>query len=340
MRAAFVRRHGSPDILSIETAPDPAPARGEVVIQVQAVAANYVDLLVIEGAYQFLPKLPFVPGKLPAGTVASVGEDAGAWKTGDRVQTLAEQGGYASRIAVPAAGCIRLPDSMSFTDAAAMGLAYDTAWFAIHERARAAAGETMLVLGASGGVGLAAIQLGKAHGLRVLAGVSNNDKRALVLEAGADAVIDLAVPDLRDGLRQQVHDVTEGRGADIVLDMLGDDYFDAAIRAVAWRGRLVVVGFAAGRIPTLKINYVLLKNIEVSGLQISDYRKRRPDLIRRCYSEIYRLFEEGKLHAPPTSTFELDRVKEALRKLKERQVSGRIVLLPSEPANAVAQPAA
>jgi NADPH2:quinone reductase len=332
MRAAIVRSHGTPDSLAVETLPDPAPARGEVVVRIEAVAANFVDLLVISGGYQFLPGLPFIPGKLPAGTIVAVGENAGEWQAGDRVQTLAEHGGYASRIAVPAAACIRLPDAMSFTAAAAMGLAYDTAWFAIHERARAATGETMLVLGASGGVGLAAIQFGKACGLRVLAGVSNSHKRALVLAAGADVVIDLAVPDLRDGLRQQVHDVTAGRGADIVLDMLGDDFFDAAIRVVAWRGRLVVVGFAAGRIPTLKVNYVLLKNIEVSGLQISDYRRRRPDLIRHCYSEIFRLFAEGRLHAPPTTTFSLERVTEALHKLKERQVSGRIVLLPSDGA--------
>lgn len=330
MRAALVRTHGGPDTLSIEELPDPIPQRDEVVVQIQAVAANFVDLLVIKGAYQFLPKLPFTPGKLPVGTIISLGEDVGEWKIGDRVQTLAEQGGYASKIAVPAKDCIRLPDSISFTDAASMGLAYDTAWFAIHERARARVGETMLVLGASGGVGLAAIQLGKAHGLRVLAGVSSDSKRALVLEAGADAIVDLAAPDLRESLRQQVHEQTDGRGADIVLDMLGGDFFDAAIRAVAWCGRLVVVGFTAGRIPTLKINYVLLKNIEVTGLQISDYRKRRPDLIRHCYSEIFQLVAQGKLHAPPTSMFPLDMLTDALHQLQERKLSGRIVLLPSE----------
>jgi len=153
-------------------------------------------------------------------------------------------------------------------------------------------------------------------------------------------VVDLAVPDLHDSLRQQTHEVTEGHGADIVLDMLGGDFFDAAIRAVAWRGRLVVVGFAAGRIPVLKVNYVLLKNIEVTGLQISDYRRRRPDLIRHCYSEIFRLFEAGRVHAPPTTAFGLDLVKEALHKLQERDISGRIVLLPSEASATGAQTAA
>lgn len=329
MRAAIVRTHGGPDALAVETLPDPVPARGEVVIEVEAVAANFVDLLVIKGAYQFLPALPFIPGKLPVGTITAVAADAGPWRTGDRVQTLAEHGGYASRIAVPATACVRLPDTMTFTEAAAMALACDTAWFAIHDRARASTGETMLVLGASGAVGLAAIELGKACGLRVLAGLTTPAKRALVVAAGADAVIDLAVPDLRDGVRQQVHAVTEGRGADIVLDMLGGDFFDAAIRALAWRGRLVVIGFAAGRIPLLKVNYVLLKNIEVTGLQISDYRRRRPDLIARCYAELFRLFGDGRLHAPPTTAFGLDRVKEALHRLQQRDVAGRIVLLPS-----------
>jgi NADPH2:quinone reductase len=340
MRAALIRQHGSPETLSVETVPDPVPGPGEILVRIEAVAANFVDLLVIEGGYQFLPKLPFIPGKLPSGSVISVGADVKDLNVGDRVQTLAEQGGYATHVVVPAKDCIRLPGSMSFAEAAAMGLAYDTAWFALCERARAKAGETMLVLGASGGVGLAAIQLGKAYGLKVLAGISNEDKRALVLEAGADGVVNLAAPELRESLRQQVYDQTEKRGADVILDMLGGDFFDAAIRAVAWCGRVVVIGFATGRIPTLKINYVMLKNMEVSGLQVSDYRKRKPDLMRHCYAEIFRLFEEKKLHAPPTMTFPLDSVRDALRQLRNRQVSGRIVLLPSETPNVSAQPAA
>jgi len=330
MRAAFVREFGGPETLSIETAPDPVPGPDEVVVDIQATAANFVDLLVIGGKYQFLPPRPFVPGKLPTGIVASVGANVHELKAGDRVLTLAEQGGYATKVSVPAKECIRLPDTMSFVEAAAMALAYDTAWFAIRERARAKANETMLVLGASGGVGLAAIQLGKAYGLRVLAGIANPAKQDLVRDAGADAIIDLAAPELRDSLRQQVYAQTQGEGADIVLDTLGDAFFDAAIRAVAWRGRLVVIGFAAGRIPTLKVNYVLLKNIEVSGLQVSDYRKRMPELMRECYSEIFRLYEAGKLSAPPTTTFGLDDVPAALVSLRDRQNAGRAVLIPTK----------
>jgi NADPH2:quinone reductase len=330
MRAVFVREFGGPETLTLENAPDPLPGPDDVVIDIQATAANFVDLLVIGGKYQFLPPRPFVPGKLPTGIVAGVGSNVRDLKSGDRVLTLAEQGGYATKVSVPAKECIRLPDKMTFVEAAAMALAYDTAWFAIRERARAKENESLLVLGASGGVGLAAIQLGKAYGMHVLAGISNPAKRDLVLNAGADAIIDLSAPDLRESLRQQVYEQTGGRGADVVLDPLGDDFFDAALRAVAWRGRLVVIGFAAGRIPTLKVNYVLLKNIEVSGLQVSDYRKRMPELMRHCYSEIFRLYEAGKLTAPPTTTFGLDEAEVALRSLRDRQTAGRIILIPAK----------
>lgn len=329
MRAVYVRRFGGPDVLSLEGAPDPVAGPGEIVVEIQAVAANFVDLLVIGGTYQFLPKLPFIPGKLPAGVVVAIGENVRDRAVGDRVLTLAEQGGYATRIAVPANACIPLPATMSFVDAAAMALAYDTAWFALCDRARAKPGEVALVLGASGGVGLAAIQIAKVYGLRVLAGISNPDKADLVRAAGADEIIDLAAPNLLDALRQQVFRHTDGRGADVVLDPLGGDFFDAAIRAVAWSGRLVVIGFASGRIPTLKMNYVLLKNIEISGLQISDYRKRRPEQVRHCYSELLGHYETGALRPPPTTTFSLDETGHALRLLHDRTVMGRIVITPA-----------
>ena len=240
--------------------------------------------------------------------------------------TLAEQGGYAEKIAVPAKDCFVLPPHLAFTDAAAMALAYDTAWFALCERGRAKAGETVLVLGASGAVGLAAIQLAKAYGLKVLAGIANPTKAALVTHAGADEIVDLSAPNLLDSLRDQVKGMTQGKGADIILDPLGGDIFDAAIRACAWRGRVVIIGFAAGRIPTLKINYVMLKNMEVSGLQISDYRKRAPQEMAHCLSEIFRLYQESKLTMMPTTILPLEEVKVALKHLVERSAQGRIIL--------------
>ncbi len=215
---------------------------------------------------------------------------------------------------------------MSFVDAAAMALAYDTSWFALRDRARLGPGETVLVLGASGAVGLASIQLAKAMGARVLAGIASKDKEDIVRAAGADALIDLSRPDLRDSLRAQVYAVTDKKGADVVLDPLGGDIFDAALRALAWRGRLVVIGFAAGRIPTVKANYLLVKNIEVSGLQVSDYRKRMPEQMAACFREIFALFEAGTLKPAPIKTYPLEQVATALHDIEDRKARGRIVL--------------
>ena len=326
MRAVNIREFGRVEDLVIETVADPVASPGEVLVNIQATAANFVDLLVISGKYQFLPPRPFIPGKLPTGTVAALGAGVTGLNVGDRVLTLAEQGGYAEKIAVPAKDCFVLPPHLAFTDAAAMALAYDTAWFALCERGRAKAGETVLVLGASGAVGLAAIQLAKAYGLKVLAGIANPTKAALVTQAGADEIVDLSAPNLLDSLRDQVKGMTQGKGADIILDPLGGDIFDAAIRACAWRVRVVIIGFAAGRIPTLKINYVMLKNMEVSGLQISDYRKRAPQEMAHCLSEIFRLYQESKLTMMPTTILPLEEVKVALKHLVERSAQGRIIL--------------
>ncbi len=328
MKAVLIREFGPIESLKIEDVADPVAGPGQVLIDVQATAVNFVDLLVVAGTYQFLPERPFVPGKLPTGIVSAVGEGVTNVRVGDRVLTLAEQGGYAQKALAKATDCFRLPDSMPFVEAASMALAYDTAWFALCERGRAKAGETVLVLGASGAVGLAAVQLAKAYGLKVIAGISGPAKADLVKAAGADAWIDLSKDNLRDSIREQVHALTGGKGADIVLDPLGGDIFDGAVRAVAWCGRMVLIGFAAGRIPTLKMNYVLVKNIEVSGIQVSDYRKRTPDKMAHCMAEIFRLYEEGRLMSSPTRTFPLESVQEALGALQNRKAAARLILLP------------
>jgi NADPH2:quinone reductase len=326
MRAVVVHEFGAPESLAIEDIASPQPGPGEILIDVHAVGVNFVDLLVIGGTYQFLPPRPFTPGKLPAGVVAKVGANVTDFAIGDRVLTTAEQGGYAEQATALADHSYRILDAMSFTDAAAMALAFDTAWFALRERARLRSGETVLVLGATGSVGLAAIQLAKAFGARVLAGVSSMGKAEAVRAAGADEVIDLSVENLRDGLREQVHAVNGGKGADVVIDSLGDRFFAAALRALAWSGRLVVVGFAAGEIPTVKVNYLLVKNIEVSGLQVSDYRKRMPGRMRECFDEIFRLFEKGLVKPPVMSVRPLQGFAEALGQIRDRKAKERIVL--------------
>src|SRR5438132_2200361 len=329
MRAAVVKEFGP--ILShrLDSLPDPTPGPGEVLVAIRAAAVNFVDSLVVTGKYQFLPERPFAPGKLPAGVVTALGAGVQDLPVGDRVLTLAEQGGYAERIVVNARECFKLPKSMSFVDAAAMALVYDTAWFALRERARLRAGESVLVLGATGGVGLAAIQLAKALGAKVLAGVSNPAKAPLAASAGADAIVDLSKENLRDSLREQVFANNNGNGVDIVLDPIGGDAFAAALRALAWRGRLVVIGFAAGRIPSVQANYLLVKNIEVSGLQVSDYRKRMPGQMAVCFKEIFALYEAGKLKPAPTKIYPIEDVVTALTDIRDRKVRGRIVLVPN-----------
>lgn len=331
MKALLIREFGPLDSLKIEEVADPVPASDEVLIEVHATAINYVDTLVVTGAYQFLPERPFSPGKLPAGVVLAVGDSVKGFKPGDRVLTLAEHGGYAQKAVAKAHDCFILPDDLAFEQAAGMALAYDTAWFSLCERGRAKAGETVLVLGATGGVGMAAVQLARAYGLTVIAGVSSPAKRDMVIKAGAHHCVDVSAPNLRDSLREQVYALTDGKGADIVLDPLGGDIFDAALRTVAWCGRLVVIGFAAGRIPTVKVNYLLLKNIEVSGVQVSDYRKRRPEMMRHCMEEIFRLYGEGRLMHTPTTTVPLEGAVDALTQVSTRQAPTRMILTPNTP---------
>lgn len=328
MRAVQVSEYGSFENAGVAEVATPSPGAGQVLIDVHAAPLNFVDLLVIGGKYQFLPPVPFTPGKGPAGVVREIGAGVTSLKPRDRVLAMAESGGYAQSCVVEAKSCYLLPDGMTFPEAGASSLVYDTSWFALRERARLAEGETVLVLGASGGVGLASVQLAKAMGARVLGAISNMSKAQMVRDAGADAIIDLSAANLHEDLRAQVQTQTDGKGADVILDMLGGDIFDAAIRALAWCGRLVVIGFAAGRIPTIKTNYLLVKNIEVSGLQVSDYRKRRPDRVADCYKEVFGFFQSGRLKPLPYETLSLDDFKVGLRKIENRQTSGRIVLLP------------
>ncbi len=327
MRAVVVREFGGIENAALGEMPKPQARPGEVLLAVHAVSVNFVDLVIMAGQYQFSPQLPFIPGKLPAGIVEAVGEGVTAFKPGDRAIAMAELGGFAEFVAMPENQCIPLPRTMPFEEAAAMALIFDTAYFALRDRARIEPGETVLVLGATGGVGLAAVQLARAMGAgKVLAGVSSKDKSDIVLGAGADAIVDLSAPDLRENLRQQVFAEVGKGGVDIVIDMLGGDFFDAAVRALAWRGRLVVIGFASGRIPSIKANYFLVKNIEISGLQISDYRKRRPADMAACFRQVYEWHAAGKLRPMPHKVYPFEQFAEAMKAIRDRTVRGRVVL--------------
>lgn len=326
MRAIVVDEFGPPEKLRARDVAAPVPGPGEVLVEIHAAPVNYVDMLVVGGTYQFLPQRPFIPGKGPAGIIAALGSGVTTLRVGDRVLAMAEIGGYAEAVAVAADQCHRLPTSMSFDEAASLAVVYDTSWVALRGRARLAQGETVLVLGASGGVGHASVQLARAMGARVLGGISRPERAAAVRAAGADAIIDLSRANLRDSLREQVYAETGGRGVDIIIDPLGGEVFTAAIRALAWCGRLVVIGFAAGSIPTLKTNYLLLKNIEVSGLQITDYRYRRPAELQACYAELFDFYDRRVIKPAPAIMFPLDQAGEALAGVRDRRIDGRAVL--------------
>lgn len=326
MKAVLIREFGPAAQHHVEEAPDPRPGPGQVVVAIRAAGVNYPDLLVVTGKYQILPDRPFSPGKDAAGVVAAVGEGVSTLQVGQRVVAQLEYGGYASRVLAPADCVHAIPDGMSFVDAAAMGLSYQTAHYALIERGQFKAGETVLVTGAAGGVGLAAVQLAKALGARVLAAVNTPEQAELARAHGADAIIDLAQPDLRDSVRAQVLKATDGHGADVVLDALGGDIFDACLRAMAWCGRIVVIGFAAGRIPEIKANYLLVKNITATGLQWSDYRTRVPAQVVEVHKELMRLYVGGAIKPHVMQTFPLEDFAKAADIVGAGKASGKIVL--------------
>ncbi len=326
MRAILLKEFGAPEDMALEELPTPKPGPDEVLIDIHAIGVNFIDLLVIAGQYQNLPPLPFVPGVEVAGVVAEAGKGVTTCKPGDRVMAQLQYGGYAEQVVASGRYCYPLPEGMDFSRAAAMGMVYLTAHFALVERARLAAGETVLVTGATGGVGLASVQLARALGATVLAGVSSSEKGEVAKANGALHVIDLAGEDLKDSLRNQVREATSGRGADVVIDPVGGDIFDASLRALASGGRIVVVGFTSGRIPTLKTNYILVKNISVIGLHMNDYFERDPAWVRRVQEELFKLSVEGKIKPKVMKTYSMEQFAEALKTIRERQVRGKIVL--------------
>ena len=327
MRAAVVREFAPIDKLEIGELPDPVPGKGQVVIEVKAAEINYPDILVISGQYQIKPPLPFAPGKAAAGIVSAVGAEVAGLKVGDRVTAQVEYGAFAEKLLAPAVNVFPMPAAIGFTKGAALGLVYQTAHFALVERARLQMGDVVLVLGASGGIGTASVQMAKALGARmVIAGVLGDDNAQIARQAGADAVIDLGGADLRDALRQRVHQLTDGHGTDIVIDPVGGTANAAALRAMAWRGRMVIIGFAAGEIPTIKANYLLVKNIEASGLQWSDYRDRTPEWVARVQQEIFALYVAGKIDPYISRTFPLASIRDALTLLKQGKAQGKLIL--------------
>jgi NADPH:quinone reductase len=329
MKAIVVEAFGPPDGLALRELPSPRPGDDEVLIDIHAAGVNFPDLLVTAGKYQVLAPLPFIIGKEGAGTVRSVGQRVTAFRPGQRVVFEVEAGAFAERICVRQAHCFPVPDDLGLEDAAGLGLAYQTAWFALTDRGQVKAGEWVLVTGAAGGVGIAAVQLARAFGANVIAGVGTASKGSFVREHGAHAVVDLGQPNLSDVLRDQVHAITGGKGLDVVVDMVGGDAFAASLRAMGEGGRMLVVGFAAGTIPQIRVNYLLLKHLSVVGVNWGVYRAGQTDRIAHAQARIFDLATTGALRSPVTATYPLAEAARALNDLQRRSFLGKIVLTTS-----------
>lgn len=323
MKAALIKEHGPIESLVVEEVLDPVAGPGEVVIEVGAASVNFPDLLVVEGTYQNLPPRPFSPGKEVSGRVLSVGEDVERIAVGDRVLALIEYGGYVEQIAVPEELVMPIPSAMSYAEAAAFGLVYSTAHFGLRRRGQLQAGETVLVTGAGGGVGSATVQLAKAWGARVIALAQDEEKALLASEQGADVVLTSKPETLRDDILA----ATDGKGVDLTIDMLGGDFFTQIVRATAWEGRIVIVGFAAGGQNPIKPGHILVKSISIIGLQSSDYRDRNPELMRSTMAEMFELYTQGKVNAAVDRTFPLSEVTQALAHVRDGRVKGKAVIV-------------
>ena len=325
MRAIVARELGPPEKLVIEELEALHPGPGEVVVENHAAAVNFPDLLVMEGKYQVRPPLPFSPGKEGAGVVKEVGAGVTRLKPGDRVMVQVEYGTYAEEVLADEAHCYPIPGGVGFDAAAAIGIAYQTAHFALVDRARVEAGDKVLVTGASGSVGLAAMQLAKAWGCEVIAGLTTMSKEDLARENGADHVIDVSGDDVKESIRRDIKAITGG-GVDIVIEIIGGDVFEGAIRALNFGGSIVVVGFTSGTIPMLKVNYTLLKNIAVTGVNWAEYRDRDPDWVQKVQAEIFDMLAAGKLHVPVQAVYPMEKIVEACDVLRKRQVRGKVVI--------------
>lgn len=329
MKALLSRAPGGPETLELADLPDPSPGPGQILVRVRACAINYPDVLIIEDKYQFRPPRPFAPGAEISGIVEAVGEGAAGWSPGDRVIATLPHGGLAELALVPAAHALRLPEGRGFAEGAALLLTYGTAIHALCDRGELKAGETLLVLGAAGGVGLAAVALGKAFGARVIAAVSSPEKAAVAAEAGADATLVYPRgPFDRDGakaLAARFKDAVGEQGADVIYDPVGGDYAEPALRAIAWQGRYLVIGFPAG-IPKLPLNLPLLKGCDVRGVFWGAFAARDPRANAANIDTLFRLWADGRIAPRVSRTWPLARGAEAIAAMADRQAVGKLVV--------------
>ena len=322
MKALLCVEHGPPEKLVVQDIPEPQPGKGEVRIAMKAAGVNFPDVLIIQNLYQFKPPLPFSPGGEAAGVVDAVGEGVTRYKVGDKVIAMIGNGAFREKFTANERQVIPIVGDMPFDVAAGFTMTYGTSHHALKQRARLQPGETLLVLGAAGGVGLAAVELGKVMGAKVIAAASSDEKLALTREYGADETINYSTEDLKE----RVKELTGGRGVDVIYDPVGDKYAEPAFRSIAWNGRYLVVGFAAGEIPKLPLNLPLIKGASIVGVFWGAFTAHEPKLHEANMAELLQWFAEGKLKPHVSAHLPLERGAEAIRLLMDRKAKGKVIL--------------
>ena len=330
MKALQCVELGGPDKLEVKEVDTPSAIPGHVVIDVKSGSINFPDVLMIQGLYQFQPPLPFTPGGEAAGIISEVGEGVTNFKEGDKVFSMTGLGAFAEKTLVPEASCTLIPDSMDYDTAAALSMTYGTSLYALKQRANLQAGETLLVLGASGGVGLSAIELGKAMGAKVIAAASTQDKVDMCMSHGADegfiypsGTLDR---DQQKELSNKIKELTGGMGANVVYDPVGDSYSEPCLRATAWEGRYLVIGFAAGQIPKIPLNITLLKGCQIVGVFWGAWVGQFPDENKKNFDELFKLHAEGKINPEVSQTFSLENAADAFSHLANRKAKGKVII--------------
>ena len=322
MKALVCEAFGPPESLVFKDMPEPEIQPGHVRLGIKACSINFADTLIVQGLYQEKPPFPFSPGMEAAGEILEVGPGVTGLKPGMRVAALCGHGGLAEQVVIPAQVALPIPDEMSYTDAAAFSVAYGTSHIALDHRGQLKAGETLLVHGAAGGVGLTAVELGKLMGATVIATASSPEKLALAEKYGADHLINYREENFRD----RVKEITNGKGADVIFDPVGGDVFDLSLRCIAWEGRILVIGFASGRIPEAPANLTLVKNCSVVGVFWGKYSARNPAVLMRSLQQLITWYGEGKIKPHIDQTFPLDQGIAALQRLQNRQARGKVVV--------------
>jgi NADPH:quinone reductase len=324
MKAILCSQFCEPDDLVLADIDDPVAGDGQVVIAIKAAALNFFDILMIQGKYQIKPPFPFSPAAEVAGVIESIGSGVAGLKVGDRVVASVGHNGAREKIAVPAASAVKIPDNLDFDRAAGVIITYGTALHALEDRASPKPGETLAVLGAAGGTGLAACELGKLLGLKVIACASSDEKLEFAKKHGADIGLNYATEDLKEGLKK----LTDGKGVDIIFDPVGGKYAEASLRAIAWEGRFLVIGFAAGDIPKMPLNLALLKGCDIRGVFWGAWVRQNPEKNRANLEKLVKWAAEGKISSHVDRTFPLAKTADALKVLAGRQAMGKVILHP------------